>query len=333
MQRAAGEPEVGVAPLEGPKGGTSMSGSNDPKVAVDIGLSAKASLEAKVSTEIPAQSSGRLLDAITDIFRPYSERRGLKADQIRLQREDVLIEIAQKAQRRLQIENQQPSPLPNKFLVPFLEKASLEELDSVLIDRWADLLASCSIDPQSAHPRFVQVLSELSGRDAQLLKEIAINCINEMEYPHLSYNDGPAEFDPKYVRDDMTKFLINSKSIDDIMKRVDELYDNLLPYFACPGVSLLDIMISSKQDINKYWSLHFNGNNKGVPAALAHREYSLDILYSLYLLRQHEIQISDEALEVEIYYVCLTPLAIEFLKKCDCDLERMVRRVPDDPSN
>ena len=62
-----------------------MSGSNDPKVAVDIGLSAKASLEAKVSTEIPAQSSGRLLDAITDIFRPYSERRGLKADQIRLQ--------------------------------------------------------------------------------------------------------------------------------------------------------------------------------------------------------------------------------------------------------
>jgi hypothetical protein len=129
-----------------------MSGKTDPEVKVDIELGAKASLEAKVSTEIPSKSAGRLVDAITDIFRPFSERRGLKADQIRLQREEVLIEIAHKALTRLQIENQQASPLPNKFLVPFLEKASLEEKDDILLDRWADLLAACSTDPCSAHP-------------------------------------------------------------------------------------------------------------------------------------------------------------------------------------
>jgi hypothetical protein len=85
-----------------------MSGSSERKVAVDIGLTAKASLEAKVSTEIPAQSSGRFLDAVTDIIRFFSERSGLKADQIRLQREDVLIEIARKARVRLEIENRIP---------------------------------------------------------------------------------------------------------------------------------------------------------------------------------------------------------------------------------
>jgi hypothetical protein len=69
----------------------------DSSVAIDLGISARASVEARVSTEIPAQSTGRLVDAITDIFRPFSKRQGLKADQIRLQREDVLIEIAKKA--------------------------------------------------------------------------------------------------------------------------------------------------------------------------------------------------------------------------------------------
>ena len=89
-------------------------------MTVDIGLGAKASLE--VSTEIPAQSSGRLLDALTDIIRPFSERRGLKADQIRLQREGVGIEIARLAHRRLEIENQPINPLPNKFWCRSLRK-------------------------------------------------------------------------------------------------------------------------------------------------------------------------------------------------------------------
>jgi hypothetical protein len=159
-----------------------VNGENDQKVAVDIGLGAKASLEVKVSTEIPAQSTGRLLDTLTDIFRPFSERRGLKVDQIRLQREEVLIEIARKAHHRSKIENQPINPLPNKFLVPFLEKASLEELDSNLVDRWADLLVSTSLDPAGAHPRFVHVLSELSAAEAQLLRHIALNKI-QPPYP------------------------------------------------------------------------------------------------------------------------------------------------------
>src|SRR5947209_4074830 len=108
---------------------------------LDIGI--KAGLEAKLTTEIPKESSGRLLDSLTDIIRPFSEARGLRADQIRLQREEVLIEIAKLATRRLHIENKSIAPVPLKTLVPLLEMASLEDLsDQEMIERWAALLAS-----------------------------------------------------------------------------------------------------------------------------------------------------------------------------------------------
>ena len=106
--------------------GRPMNGDeNGNKVDIDIGLSARASLEAKVSTEIPAQSTGQLVDAITDLFRPFTERRGLKADLIRLQREDVLIEIAKKVYRRLEIENAVPSPVSNQIFNTFSRKSVL----------------------------------------------------------------------------------------------------------------------------------------------------------------------------------------------------------------
>src|SRR5262249_22773223 len=50
----------------------------------------------------------------------------------------------------------------------------LEDKDGFLIDRWADLLASSSMHPDSAHPRFVQILSELGGAEAKLLRDIAL---------------------------------------------------------------------------------------------------------------------------------------------------------------
>lgn len=51
-----------------------MSDELKRSVNVDIGIGAKA----EVKTEIPSESSGRLLDTLTDIIRPFSERRGLK---------------------------------------------------------------------------------------------------------------------------------------------------------------------------------------------------------------------------------------------------------------
>jgi hypothetical protein len=73
--------------------------TNPFPVQVDIGAKAEAKFEVKA--EVPPVSVGRFVDAITDIFRPFSEARGLRADQIRLQRAEVAIEIARLARQAI----------------------------------------------------------------------------------------------------------------------------------------------------------------------------------------------------------------------------------------
>src|SRR6266568_2106054 len=99
-------------------------GQNKQPLSVDIAL--KASLTVK--GEIPQKSVGRVVDALTDIIRPFTEHRGLQGDRIRLQREEIAIDIARKTIERAKLEGVKLNPVPTKMLVPFLEKASLEDL-------------------------------------------------------------------------------------------------------------------------------------------------------------------------------------------------------------
>jgi hypothetical protein len=166
---------------------------DEKRSSVNIDLAASA--RAEIKTEIPAASSGRLVDALTDMIRPFTEKRGLRADQIRLQREDVLIEIARKAKARIGLEGQEIKPIPNKFLVPFLEKASLEELDSEMVDRWVGLLVSQSLHASPNHLYFLDRLSQLSGEHCRLFDEIMGHCDDnealEATYDiHLEYGQG-----------------------------------------------------------------------------------------------------------------------------------------------
>ncbi len=163
---------------------------NSP-VNIDIGARAEAKFEVKA--EIPASSAGRFVDAITDIFRPFSEGRGLRADQIRLQREDVLIEIAKKARARVEIENKPTKPIPNKFLVPYLEKGSLEDQHSELMQAWANLLVEAA---QNFDPKlnvYTDILSKINGKDADFLSKIcfASDFRNGVSWPtgHFATNE------------------------------------------------------------------------------------------------------------------------------------------------
>jgi len=141
------------------------------RTTMKFDISAKASLEVKA--EIPTTSVGRFVDALTDIVRPWSEYRGLKADVIRLQREDVAFEIARRAQARIALENTKIMPIPLKTLIPLLEKGSQEApTDDFMIDMWANLLASAATTDDSVPPRYVSILAELNSRQAKLLSKI-----------------------------------------------------------------------------------------------------------------------------------------------------------------
>lgn len=161
--------------------------------SVDVGL--KASLEVK--TEIPKETTGRLIAALTDIIRPFTEARGLRGDQLRLQREDVLLEITKKARARADLEMIELHPVPNKMLVPFLEKASLESEDTEMQERWAALLLSASTSYHAQQLTFVDILSRLSSEELLMLEEV---CLKDKDFPHLSYYSSPDKSNDKQAR-------------------------------------------------------------------------------------------------------------------------------------
>jgi hypothetical protein len=305
-----------------------MSGAENGDKNFDIGFSARATLEAKISTEIPSDSSGRLLDTITDMFRPFAERRGLKADLIRLQREEVLIEIAEKAYRRLEIEKADPSPIPNKFLIPFLEKASLEDDDSFLIDRWADLLVSSSMEPASAHPRFVQILSELGAAEAKLLRDIALH-----KAENTNNLKRQLEADAWVYLPDNT-IRIFSSLVKLASHEPEEMYKELMCKILClmsgPGISISDVRMIGKRDASSFFSVDMP-DAQTYPGNIPQegKKLLIDILCSLHLLNHYYVEVPREGFErIEISYVLVTPLGLEFLRKCDRDLDHQILNPP-----
>lgn len=146
---------------------------NNDQSSVKIDFGAKAEAKLEVKTEIPSESSGRLIDALVDIIRPFSEKRGLKADLIRLQREEVAINIMQRAREKLQLAGTTQHSIPNKILLPLLEKSSLEDPESELIDRWINLLASTAMNPNVKSITFADILSSIGSEHARLLDKMA----------------------------------------------------------------------------------------------------------------------------------------------------------------
>ncbi len=307
------------------------------KSSVNVDLGAKASFDFTVSTEIPAKSSGRLIDAVTDIFRPYSESRGLKADQIRLQREDVLLEIAKKAAERIAIENLSIHALPNKFLIPFMEKASLEDGDSILMDRWADLLVSSTIDPNKAHPKYVQILSEMTATDASLLRALILHRIDDVPTPQLEdlylHSIQQRVFDAPlvYLQRDMKEILMrgmnNLEKNGDRKKFIRNIFEYIDGSFACSGVAVDDVIIYDMKEDGDFWSLALGDKVEAQVFYLSNENSkSEDILESLNLIRRFQIRMEVPKLKlyVEIFYITVTDLAVDFLISCDQTLFKKV---------
>jgi hypothetical protein len=173
------------------------------KLPVKVELGAKASLGIK--GEIPTESMGRLVNALTDAIRPWTEARGLKADQIRLQREDVALEIVQKARKRLSLEQIEAKPISSKLLIPFLEKASLEGKDETLRDAWASLLVSATRTEKARHLTFVDILGRISSEELKSLERV---CFAYERFPERSYPGGHAEKNLREIESHSAKLAV-----------------------------------------------------------------------------------------------------------------------------
>jgi hypothetical protein len=116
------------------------------------------------------QALGR---ALTDFLGPAAQEGGqVIADQVRFLRWRVGVRIVERAQRIAEEKRLSSGRIPLKFLVPFLEQASLQEEEGDLSEMWSHLLAKARDSYSDRHVTFLGILNALSPAEAEVLKHM-----------------------------------------------------------------------------------------------------------------------------------------------------------------
>src|SRR5258707_10557967 len=98
------------------------------------------------------------------------------ADQIRFLRWKSAIRIVERAKEFCIGKRISPHTIPIKFIVPFMEAASLENVegDPTVTDMWASLFAASVTRYQARHAVYVDILKKLSSADARFVKNLSV---------------------------------------------------------------------------------------------------------------------------------------------------------------
>jgi hypothetical protein len=123
------------------------------------------------SLEVKGDGAGRLTNQLADLLSIFSEPVGYLGDKFRVWRQVAVIRSLQRAQEIAQESGLALQPVSPKFLVNWVEKASLED-DDLLTDRWARLLLSGMGRSDHSHFWATNVLAELSPEEAKILDNL-----------------------------------------------------------------------------------------------------------------------------------------------------------------
>jgi hypothetical protein len=277
---------------------------------LNVDIAARAEAKLNVKAEVPSKSVGRLVDALTDTIRPFTEARGLKADILRLQREEVAIEIARLARQKILIEEgKEIVPVPAKILVPLMEKGSCEDIaDNEMIDSWANLLASAAVGERRVEPRFVGILGELSGSQAATLEKIAFNSSSEVMLPYLNFADSPAQQGRFAISSSIAK--IRQENLTTLSK-LDQYGDALVEFLTRPGtwINFITIYVNDLSDYQ--FDQHNVPPNEGLDFSVLE---SLGLIEEVYF---EELSIKGpKKVRTEVLYHHLTMLGVHFCEAC-----------------
>ena len=286
-----------------------MAGPDESNLPVKVELGAKASLEIK--GEVPKESMGRIVDALTDAIRPWTEQRGLRADQIRLQREDVLLEIAQKARDRLALQRVEAKPLSTKLLIPFLEKASLEDKDVALRDAWASLLVSATKMEKARHLTFVDILSRISSEELRLLERV---CFAYKGFPERFYPGGHTEENQRKVENNAR--LLSVRTDDDEGPR--KARDSFVSACELTYGELTYLSVHTRHgSVFFYFKAGDMGATDFQTLEILQRERLIEILRA-----------DPSGTGAQIGYFNVTPIGIDFVRDCSPQADEMAARRP-----
>ncbi len=174
-----------------------------------------------------------------------------------------------------------------------------------MIDMWANLMASAA-KKAKVEPRFVGILRELQGRQAELLEKMAFNRHAEFNRPLAHLEDAPALLEPVYVRQTLAHLFRNRKTAPDQA----EIYAVVLDWIDRPGCAVIDVIV------------HLNDNIWSVDAANLNfvetrDSFDLEILSSLGLCRRvSDYYRSRFGHDIQVIYYHLSELGVRFFFAC-----------------
>jgi len=232
--------------------------SSKPKISAKA--TAKAELVAKATYErkhlttevVPPDVTRAKAGAWLDVISPITQWAGLKGDQLkykrellRVQQDETLNLIVELARKKLASLGKEISVVPHKFLVPFLERASLEDEQSELCERWADLLVSAATTYDPSMVRFSAVLAEIGPAEVNLLHRLVRKCRGKKGLNHIE--DVPFLFFHNVIPRSIA-ILANPQ------KTEKKLYKELIDNFEYPGTVWPFIGIGDWEFSNTDWS-------------------------------------------------------------------------------
>jgi|SRR5215471_3643834 len=284
-------------------------------------VTAKAVIQRKktVSENIPPDVTRAKASAWLDLISPLTEWAGLKGDELRhkrellrLQREDVLAEIVSRARRQIESDGRATKPVPNKFIVPFLEQASLEDPGSELVDMWASLLASAASDYASHHVHFVSIISQLSAKQGNILRGVTV--IDNAEYLSAATNTIYVDFQSSRISETIKSKVRGIYDLEGMKPVVEGLFD-------LPGIVVDYVFV---EDGALFFDFH---------GGVGDDEVDYSILEAVVLIRRVDTNVNIRPWVFRLSYYHLTWLGYYFAEACGLVKANEAGQTIDEPSD
>ncbi|MCW5715405.1 MAG: DUF4393 domain-containing protein [Bauldia sp.] len=280
-----------------------------------ISLSASAGVEAsaryvrerKTTEVIPPDVTRAKSRAWLDLISPITEWAGLKGDKLRhkrdllrLQREDTLTQIVSRAME--QVGGSPTRPVPVKFLVPFLEQASLEEPDSALVELWANLLATAAEEYDPRHVHFSSIMSQISSNQASAFRTLLfVTSERDLEFARDAVTQD-------YLPQRIQRFLVESLRGREANVSIDSFLSAVEAVFNIHGIEVVYISVN-EGDASYESDLWYSNYSDSTEA-------DYEILEAVGLVRRVEAEVSIGRFELYGAYYAMTALGYHFAKAC-----------------
>ena len=122
------------------------------------------------SFETDSEASERLANAALDFLSPISEGAGFLGTKLRGYRMEAALKAMLRAKQICDENDLKIKPIPPKFLLQWVEGASLEDVEneSSLTELWAKILVSVSQNTAQNHLTMISILKKMNGDDARV---------------------------------------------------------------------------------------------------------------------------------------------------------------------